>query len=244
MSGPRPSSVSDASSRRRAGADRVPARELQERADRRHDLSTSTSAAGSAKRTAPASPRDRRGAGAPIASTCATARRRRRLRVLDPLGLVLKAGVWYLLAQRRGRARVYRYRGSCRPANAKSGHAAARLRPRRRGASAPAFERSRRIEVVVRVPGQVPFSARHASPTAGSGRRASPRSTDPTTPSTSLIATGPRPRSRPAGAPDAHRRRSRRDRRPLHVCRPESSAPKRLRSRPRPLSSVGRAPPW
>jgi predicted DNA-binding transcriptional regulator YafY len=29
-------------------------------------------------------------------------------RRLDPLGLVLKAGVWYLLAQRRGEERVYR----------------------------------------------------------------------------------------------------------------------------------------
>jgi predicted DNA-binding transcriptional regulator YafY len=76
-------------------------------------------------------------------------------RRLDPLGLVLKAGVWYLLARRRGEERVYRV----------SRIVAARERS---DASAPppdfdlaaawasrseAFERSlARIEVTVRVP--------------------------------------------------------------------------------------------
>ncbi|MGH3109435.1 MAG: helix-turn-helix transcriptional regulator [Gaiellaceae bacterium] len=76
-------------------------------------------------------------------------------RRLDPLGLVLKAGVWYLLARRRGEERVYRV----------SRVVSARERPE---ASTPpadfdlavawaerseAFERSRnQVEVTVRVP--------------------------------------------------------------------------------------------
>jgi predicted DNA-binding transcriptional regulator YafY len=76
-------------------------------------------------------------------------------RRLDPLGLVLKAGVWYLLALRRGEERVYRVSrivsarerpddASC-PADFDLGDTWAR----RSGA----FERSRvQIEVTVRVP--------------------------------------------------------------------------------------------
>jgi predicted DNA-binding transcriptional regulator YafY len=76
-------------------------------------------------------------------------------RRIDPLGLVLKAGVWYLLARRRGEERVYRV----------SRVVSARERPesfeRPLGfdlaaawtARSEAFERSRRqIEVTVRVP--------------------------------------------------------------------------------------------
>jgi predicted DNA-binding transcriptional regulator YafY len=76
-------------------------------------------------------------------------------RRLDPLGLVLKAGVWYLLAQRRGEERVYRV----------SRIVSARERPEECTRSADfdlaaawarrseAFERSRTpIEVTVRVP--------------------------------------------------------------------------------------------
>jgi predicted DNA-binding transcriptional regulator YafY len=76
-------------------------------------------------------------------------------RRLDPLGLVLKAGVWYLLAQRRGEERVYRV----------SRVVAARERPE--ASSCPPdfdlagtwarrseeFERAReQIEVTVRIP--------------------------------------------------------------------------------------------
>jgi predicted DNA-binding transcriptional regulator YafY len=82
-------------------------------------------------------------------------------RRLDPLGLVLKAGVWYLLARRRGEERVYRV----------SRIVSARERPEdcERPADfdladawaerSGAFERSRpQVEVTVRVPrGQVRF---------------------------------------------------------------------------------------
>jgi predicted DNA-binding transcriptional regulator YafY len=76
-------------------------------------------------------------------------------RRLDPLGLVLKAGVWYLLALRRGEERVYRVSrivsaherpddASC-PPDFDLGAAWAR--------SSDAFERSReQVEVTVRVP--------------------------------------------------------------------------------------------
>jgi predicted DNA-binding transcriptional regulator YafY len=76
-------------------------------------------------------------------------------RRLDPLGLVLKAGVWYLLARRRGEERVYRV----------SRIAAARERPEAStrpadfdlaaawASRSEAFERTRPvIEVTVRVP--------------------------------------------------------------------------------------------
>ena len=76
-------------------------------------------------------------------------------RRLDPLGLILKAGVWYLLAQRRGEERVYRVsrivsareraEQSSRPSDFDL--AAAWVR------RSEAFERSRsQIEVRVRVP--------------------------------------------------------------------------------------------
>ena len=76
-------------------------------------------------------------------------------RRLDPLGLVLKAGVWYLLARRRGEERVYRVsrivsareraEQATRPADFDLGAAWA--------SRSEAFERSRaRIEVTVRVP--------------------------------------------------------------------------------------------
>ena len=82
-------------------------------------------------------------------------------RRLDPLGLVLKAGVWYLLAQRRGEERVYRAsrivaaheraEPSTRPADFDL-PAAWSLR-------SEAFERSRaQVEVTLRVPrGQVRY---------------------------------------------------------------------------------------
>ena len=76
-------------------------------------------------------------------------------RRLHPLGLVLKAGVWYLLAQRRGEERVYRV---SRIVSARE-RAEPCLRPRDFDLAAAwtsrseAFERSlRRIEVTVRVP--------------------------------------------------------------------------------------------
>jgi predicted DNA-binding transcriptional regulator YafY len=76
-------------------------------------------------------------------------------RRLDPLGLILKAGVWYLLACRRGEERVYRVsrivsareraEPSPRPPDFDLGTAWARR--------SRAFERSRtQIEVMVRVP--------------------------------------------------------------------------------------------
>ena len=76
-------------------------------------------------------------------------------RRLDPLGLVLKAGVWYLVAQRRGEERVYRVsriasareltEPSARPQDFDLAAAWARR--------SEAFERSRAtIEVTVRVP--------------------------------------------------------------------------------------------
>ena len=76
-------------------------------------------------------------------------------RRLDPLGLVLKAGVWYLLARRRGEERVYRV---SRIVSARE-----RAEPATRdpdfdlaaewASRSEAFERSRpRIEVTVRVP--------------------------------------------------------------------------------------------
>jgi predicted DNA-binding transcriptional regulator YafY len=76
-------------------------------------------------------------------------------RRLDPLGLVLKAGVWYLLGRRRGEERVYRVSRivSARERPEKS------VRPRDFDlaeawtARSQAFERSRpQIEVTVRVP--------------------------------------------------------------------------------------------
>ena len=76
-------------------------------------------------------------------------------RRLDPLGLILKAGVWYLLAQRRGEERVYRV---SRIVSARE-----RGEPCARSADfdlaavwasrSEAFERSRtQVEVTVRVP--------------------------------------------------------------------------------------------
>jgi predicted DNA-binding transcriptional regulator YafY len=76
-------------------------------------------------------------------------------RRLDPLGLVLKAGVWYLLARRRGEERVYRV---SRIVSARE-RAEACTRPPDFDLAAEwasrsrAFERSRpQIEVTVRVP--------------------------------------------------------------------------------------------
>ena len=76
-------------------------------------------------------------------------------RRLDPLGLILKAGVWYLLATRRGEERVYRV---SRIVSARE-----RAEPCARGADfdlasawasrSEAFERSRtQVEVTVRIP--------------------------------------------------------------------------------------------
>ncbi len=76
-------------------------------------------------------------------------------RRLDPLGLVLKAGVWYLLARRRGEERVYRVsrivsaRERAEQATRSSDFDLAAEWTSR----SEAFERSRaRIEVTVRVP--------------------------------------------------------------------------------------------
>jgi predicted DNA-binding transcriptional regulator YafY len=76
-------------------------------------------------------------------------------RRLDPLGLVLKAGVWYLLARRRGEERVYRV---SRVVSARE-RAEPSVRPREFDLAAAwaerseAFERSRpRFDVTVRVP--------------------------------------------------------------------------------------------
>jgi predicted DNA-binding transcriptional regulator YafY len=76
-------------------------------------------------------------------------------RRLDPLGLVLKAGVWYLVASRRGEERVYRV---SRIVSARERREASPCPPEFDLAAAwarrsAAFERSRtQIEVTVRVP--------------------------------------------------------------------------------------------
>ena len=76
-------------------------------------------------------------------------------RRLDPLGLILKAGVWYLLAQRRGEERVYRV---SRIVSARE-RTEQGTRPQDFDLAAAwatrseAFERSRtRIEVTLRIP--------------------------------------------------------------------------------------------
>ena len=76
-------------------------------------------------------------------------------RRLDPLGLILKAGVWYLLARRRGEERVYRV---SRIVSAKEREDAAVRAPDFDLATAwasrsEAFERGRpQVDVTVRVP--------------------------------------------------------------------------------------------
>jgi predicted DNA-binding transcriptional regulator YafY len=82
-------------------------------------------------------------------------------RRLHPLGLILKAGVWYLLAQRRGEDRIYRV---SRVVSARERTEASTRPPDFDLAAAwvshsEAFERSRtQIEVTVRVPrGQVRY---------------------------------------------------------------------------------------
>src|ERR687895_1171917 len=77
-------------------------------------------------------------------------------RRLGPLGLILKAGVWYLLAQRRGEERAYRVsrvvsaRERAEPCSRPDGFDLAAAWVSR----SEAFERSRPyIEVTVRVPG-------------------------------------------------------------------------------------------
>src|SRR5262249_57775284 len=76
-------------------------------------------------------------------------------RRLDPLGLVLKAGVWYLLARRRGEERVYRVSrivSARERADACERAADFDLAASWAGHS-EAFEKSRtQIEVTVRVP--------------------------------------------------------------------------------------------
>jgi predicted DNA-binding transcriptional regulator YafY len=76
-------------------------------------------------------------------------------RRLDPLGLILKAGVWYLLAERRGEERVYRV---SRIVSARERDEASARPPDFDLAAAwagrsQAFEHSRsQIDVTVRVP--------------------------------------------------------------------------------------------
>jgi predicted DNA-binding transcriptional regulator YafY len=75
-------------------------------------------------------------------------------RRLDPLGLVLKAGVWYLLAQRRGEERVYRVSRivSARERSEASQRAPDFDLPAAWDVRSQAFERSRNpIQVTVRV---------------------------------------------------------------------------------------------
>jgi predicted DNA-binding transcriptional regulator YafY len=82
-------------------------------------------------------------------------------RRLDPLGLILKAGVWYLFARRRGEERIYRVsrivsaRERADPCARPAGFDLAAAWASR----SEAFERSQaRVEVTVRVPrGQVRF---------------------------------------------------------------------------------------
>ncbi len=82
-------------------------------------------------------------------------------RRLDPLGLVLKAGVWYLLARRRGEERVYRVsrivaaRERTEPSPRPPDFDLADAWTQR----SEAFERSRRqVEVTVRVPrSEIPY---------------------------------------------------------------------------------------
>jgi len=76
-------------------------------------------------------------------------------RRLDPLGLVLKAGVWYLVARRRGEERVYRVSRivSARERADDCRREADFDLPATWARHSESFERSRaRIEVVVRVP--------------------------------------------------------------------------------------------
>jgi predicted DNA-binding transcriptional regulator YafY len=76
-------------------------------------------------------------------------------RRLDPLGLVLKAGVWYLLARRRGEERVYRVSRivSARERAEQATRSADFDLAAEWASRSQAFERSRaRIEVTVRVP--------------------------------------------------------------------------------------------
>ena len=75
-------------------------------------------------------------------------------RRLDPLGLVLKAGIWYLLARRRGEERVYRVSRivSVRERAESSARPADYDLPTAWALRSQAFERSRTpIEVTVRV---------------------------------------------------------------------------------------------
>ena len=97
-------------------------------------------------------------------------------RRLDPLGLILKAGVWYLLAQRRGEERVYRVsrivsaRERAEPGTRPQDFDLAAAWARR----SEAFERSRtRIDVTVRIPRRAgPLPPRSAD---RRGRRAADR---------------------------------------------------------------------
>ena len=77
-------------------------------------------------------------------------------RRLDPLGLILKAGVWYLLAQRRGEERVYRVSRIVSATRARGAvHTPRRLRPGGRvgrAARRPSSAAATQIEVTVRVP--------------------------------------------------------------------------------------------
>lgn len=94
-------------------------------------------------------------------------------RRLDPLGLILKAGVWYLLAERRGEQRVYRVsrivsaRERAEPGTRPPGFDL----PAAWATHSEAFERSRtRIEVTVRVPrGQIRYL--HAARVVEEGER-------------------------------------------------------------------------
>ena len=122
-------------------------------------------------------------------------------RRLDPLGLVLKAGIWYLLARRRGEERVYRVsrivsaRELAQESTRPEGFDLAEAWAER----SEAFERSRRqLEVTVRVPrtSSATSAARGWSRTA-SGRRSWRCSTGSTRPSTCSCRMARRPRCSP-----------------------------------------------
>ncbi len=119
-------------------------------------------------------------------------------RRLDPLGLVLKAGVWYLLARRRGEERVYRVsrivsaRERAEPSTRAPDFDLAAVWASR----SQAFERSLpRIEVTLRVPrNQVRYLRAPGSSRTENARPLSPSTRVSATPSAVCWRTDPRSR--------------------------------------------------